>query len=107
MILGLSGVLVGGVAAWIFYLDYVGPVFVGPKRDVERQCQQVLPDMSEQEIYDLYMKNDPSETIVDPVYVAPDRLQVFMASKNGFSCICQVDMSEGQSVAPGETFCVD
>ena len=110
--LSVVGLLAFGLFAYIFYLDQIGPAWVGPKPEVGAICQAIERGMTTAEIgasrrASLEMLNSSDAAGPDMTPLNANRLQVDIQHKNGFVCICQVDMADGIATSSGDLFCSD
>ena len=112
VILSSIGLLIFAFVAYIFYLDQIGPTLVGPKPEIDAICQPLQPGMTTAEIGESRRAtlNDLAISSAhgpDMSQISQTRLQVDIQHKNGFVCICQIDVADGVTTSPGEVFCSD
>ena len=96
------------VTLWITVAAYfvIAPGIIGPKADVESYCSAIEPGTTPAEL-DVISGDHGLIPIFEGDTVDNGTVQVDIQHKNGWVCICQVEMQDGKVLQPNEVFCSD
>lgn len=112
LILGLFGGLVTLIILGMIYWS-VAPTLIGPKTAVVDFCSAIPAGTTTAELeiisgqhglQSIYGFEEGQQSEPD---VNNGTVQVDYQSKNGWICICQVEMQDGKVVQPNDVFCSD
>jgi len=102
-LLAILGSFIVLVLVAMFYWA-IAPGIIGPQTEVENFCSAIQPGTTTAELAELSGSHG-----LQPIFGTQQdgTVQVDLQLKNGWICMCQVEMENGEVSQPNEVFCSD